>query len=1546
MADNSNSTQKEYILKLTAKTEDFTRKLDEASGKLKEAGQTAEKYKQQIEKAGSLRGAGLADTITQLGKVSSEYSHVTSQLSETITQARQYRTEMAAVAEGQRKQAQEVADSAKKYETLGQALAEAKKKHAAMSEALERLKGDEAYQRLSASINTAKEAIASTTEKLAAQREELAKTEQLIASQEEAMRQYAEEQAVRDDKATEATIRREQVLQRLAKVQAELRLLDTVAENRDPAELFGEQYTKRLQIVEGLKIAVAGWEDALANIGAATENAARGQAELGTQLEATRGKAEEQRSSVSALEGALKSQQMSLEDLVAQQEAFRKNAGVDFSDGEFEQLTLQIEGMASATEEAGAVLDANRAKAAAMSTEAGALGTKFEQTVTKAETLAGGLGAIERESEALSQTLDDGIRANELYTETLNSANQEMKRAEGVAEKYKQQVADVTAFKGSDGLKRMASDLSGLTKDYQSQASQLEKAAAKMQDYGGKMDELAAKLAKQREELAATDEKIADYESRWREASNSLELMKAKGGKETYGSEYDLMEARVKNYEHLLTLLQAQYDKQEAGANKTQAALDAMGQKMLQASDDADKLTISMLSTEQKMAMASETMQTQFASETFQRKINALGESIANVGKNIAGRFVKGIKTAAKWLKTMGDRAAKAAKESKLLNGMSTKLGRAINGLGSMARRLLARLALRAVFQDIGNAMKALAKQFDDFNETMNGLGGSTKQLVAQMAAAFGSLIQQIAPILNQILDMLINFVNTVTQIFAVLGGSGTWRRAVRGAYDFSGAMDSAAGSAGGAADAQEELNRQLLGFDQINKLNEAKDSTGGGGGGGGGAGSDDDGVGAFQWVEEEVPKNNITAWVDKLREAFENHDWPGIGKIFADGINEAFSWIQNATAWENVGDKITSFIDNFASSFNTFISSLSTYNIGATIGGAINTISNTITELEDSINWDEIGRKIGEGLNGLADKLDLSKAAEAFTKKFNILVDVIGNFAATVNWDKIGTDIADALNTMFDTFNWEDAGTAISNFVTGMLTAIDDIIYKTDWQAVGESLGQMLAKIDWKEALAEATALIVDVFTGLFEIIGGMLDELLGRSSTAESYEEAKANFEEKLGKSPMTEQQVAKLAEQLESGERDQSSISNYVLEVVRAYQEMKKWEELINNPERTQHQSSSVETHGGSGTTVEAGQRQEERPSVKPNLPVLDEDTPYYIDEGGVKTTIKANKQLEKSTSSYASALDGTIGTAKRAEKASTAYSTTKNAELKTITRVTDGLVGANNRAETSTKTAAVRMSSSWSGAATSINYSVKPLTTQIPSLFEQAMRNSETKMKGAEKGLTSTATRISTSVGTTVKDSLKAAFAIDLTESGAKAGKSYAEGLKNSDLKTPSIVERVKSGLNFDLSGTGYTVGKSYGLALKDAIESTKIKTPQIVSKGSHTLSGTNVSAPRYAIEWYAQGGFPDVGQLFMSRENGPEMVGQIGGHTAVANNEQIVSAVASGVARAVGSVLSQNMSRDEQGGDLVVRIDSEDIYRAALKGQRKVNKRTNPVFATI
>lgn len=103
-----------------------------------------------------------------------------------------------------------------------------------------------------------------------------------------------------------------------------------------------------------------------------------------------------------------------------------------------------------------------------------------------------------------------------------------------------------------------------------------------------------------------------------------------------------------------------------------------------------------------------------------------------------------------------------------------------------------------------------------------------------------------------------------------------------------------------------------------------------------------------------------------------------------------------------------------------------------------------------------------------------------------------------------------------------------------------------------------------------------------------------------------------------------------------------------------------------------------------------------------------------------------------------------------------------------------------------------------------------------------------------------------------------------------------------------------------------------------------------------------------IAKYAGGGYPGSGQMFIAREAGPELVGTLGGHTAVMNNDQIVASVAAGVAK---TMESQNALLRQQNKYLAgilqkdVSISSRDVFAATQSEARSFTRRTgNPAFA--
>lgn len=78
---------------------------------------------------------------------------------------------------------------------------------------------------------------------------------------------------------------------------------------------------------------------------------------------------------------------------------------------------------------------------------------------------------------------------------------------------------------------------------------------------------------------------------------------------------------------------------------------------------------------------------------------------------------------------------------------------------------------------------------------------------------------------------------------------------------------------------------------------------------------------------------------------------------------------------------------------------------------------------------------------------------------------------------------------------------------------------------------------------------------------------------------------------------------------------------------------------------------------------------------------------------------------------------------------------------------------------------------------------------------------------------------------------------------------------------------------------------------------------------------------------ADGGFVGEGQMFIAREAGAELVGNIGGRTAVMNNDQIVESVSKGVYEAMISAQQSNR------GSIVVNLDGRKISN----NQRRVSR---------
>lgn len=146
---------------------------------------------------------------------------------------------------------------------------------------------------------------------------------------------------------------------------------------------------------------------------------------------------------------------------------------------------------------------------------------------------------------------------------------------------------------------------------------------------------------------------------------------------------------------------------------------------------------------------------------------------------------------------------------------------------------------------------------------------------------------------------------------------------------------------------------------------------------------------------------------------------------------------------------------------------------------------------------------------------------------------------------------------------------------------------------------------------------------------------------------------------------------------------------------------------------------------------------------------------------------------------------------------------------------------------------------------------------------------------------------------------------------------------------------------------FDVGSSIIQNFANGFSSVHIPMPHIGwdwTGGSIRIGNFSFSLPRFNLQWYAKGGFPEMGQLFIANEAGPEMVGKMGNRNAVANNNQIVDGIKNGVFEAVldafnaSGILERDDSEKEVTLEFTLKADSETLYKVVRKGKKKYDYR--------
>ena len=222
----------------------------------------------------------------------------------------------------------------------------------------------------------------------------------------------------------------------------------------------------------------------------------------------------------------------------------------------------------------------------------------------------------------------------------------------------------------------------------------------------------------------------------------------------------------------------------------------------------------------------------------------------------------------------------------------------------------------------------------------------------------------------------------------------------------------------------------------------------------------------------------------------------------------------------------------------------------------------------------------------------------------------------------------------------------------------------------------------------------------------------------------------------------------------------------------------------------------------------------------------------------------------------------------------------------------------------------------GTAVAFNWSaITNKVKEICNTIKETVSGMWTKVKNGGKAAWEGIKSVFSSVGTFFKDTFTNAW--EAVKKVFSTGGKIFDGIKD------GIVSAFKAIVNGIIKGINKVVSAPFN-GINAALE--KIRDIDILGVEPFKNLKT-VSVPQ--IPLLAQGGFPEMGQMFIAREAGAELVGNIGGRTAVMNNDQIVESVSAGVYQAVLAALGSNTD-DGGNTNIVINLDGEKIYENQQK----------------
>lgn len=277
--------------------------------------------------------------------------------------------------------------------------------------------------------------------------------------------------------------------------------------------------------------------------------------------------------------------------------------------------------------------------------------------------------------------------------------------------------------------------------------------------------------------------------------------------------ELDRLTKRIENTEKEISGKQAEKSKWAQSAEELGVQLDSAKAKLYEMQTAAK----GVFSAEQ-ISMQKETV------NSLQSQWNAAESQVEKYDRQIQSATAK-LSQNKQQAAEVADQISQAAKNQTKFDGALDDTNKRFDKLLSRVSRLASRVFL---FSMITTGLRSV-------RDWMGNVISSNDEASAALARMKGALMTMVQPLVSVVIPAFTTLVNLLTAIVGKVAAfiSAISGKTVQQSADAAKALNKQANAIGGVGSAAEEAQKQLMGFDEINRL-ESTDTSGGGGGGAG----------------------------------------------------------------------------------------------------------------------------------------------------------------------------------------------------------------------------------------------------------------------------------------------------------------------------------------------------------------------------------------------------------------------------------------------------------------------------------------------------------------------------------------------------------------------------------------------------------------------------------------------------------------------------------------------------------------------------------------